>query len=65
MNYRRVKILIGSIDYIIVFVEIKIKIEDKFLKSIDNIPKRKNIIKAIVINDMIEIGLRNTKDIKK
>jgi hypothetical protein len=65
LNYRRVKILIGSIDYIIVFVEIKIKIEDKFLKSIDNIPKRKNIIKAIVINDMIEIGLRNTKDIKK
>jgi hypothetical protein len=42
-------------------VETKIKIEDRFLKSINNIAKRKNTTKTRVINDMIETGLKTTE----
>lgn len=44
-----------------VLVETKIKIEDKFLKSINNIAKRKNTTKNKVINDIIETGLKTTE----
>ena len=46
-------------------LETKIKIEDKFLKSIDKIAKRKNTTKNKVINDMIETGLKTTETRKK
>lgn len=42
-------------------VETKIKIEDRFLKSINNIAKRKNTTKNKVINDIIETGLKTTE----
>ena len=40
-----------------VLVETKIKIEDKFLESINSIAKRENTSKTKVINDMIEKGI--------
>ena len=40
-----------------VLVETKIKIEDKFLKSITNIAKKENTTKNKVINEMIEKGI--------
>ena len=38
-------------------IETKIKIEDKFLKTIDNIAKKENTTKNKVINDIIEKGI--------
>ncbi|KZX12106.1 hypothetical protein [Methanobrevibacter filiformis] len=43
------------------FIETKIIIDDKILKNINSIAKRKNTTKNKVINDMLKKGLNNAE----